>query len=155
MSGASELDQVADARRRLATHARFPVSYWVLQGVALVLLAGVPLWTTWLSPAAGPYASWAIAALGITSAVHSWIRRRHSGVYLPKRISAYPSARPIRLLGIMVTLAGLVSIFALVASGQRGIALLVLPVVALALFVIQVKTRTAMIRDLEAGRVRP
>ncbi|MEU5845277.1 hypothetical protein [Saccharopolyspora shandongensis] len=155
MSGTPELDQVADARRRLAAHAQFPVTFWVLYGVALVLLAGVPIWMTWLSPADGPYVSWVIAALGIASAAYSWNRRRRSGVYLVKRISAYPSARLIWLAGIAVTLVGFFGIYALVDHGQRGIAFLVLPAVALAVFVTQVKTRSAMCRDIEAGQVRP
>lgn len=155
MSGSPELDQVADARRKVAAHAPFPVAYWVFYGVALVLLAGVPIWMTWLSSAYDPYVTWVIAALGIASAAYSWIRRRRSGVYLPKRISAYPSARPIWLAGIAVTVVGLLGIYALVDYEQRGIAFLALAVVALAVFLIQVKIRSAMRRDIEAGRVRP
>lgn len=155
MAGMSELDQVAEARRRLAAHAQFSVTYWTLYGVALVLLAGLPIWMTWLNPADRSYVSWVIAALGIASAIYSWIRRRRSGVYLRKRIGAYPSAWPIWLTGIAVTLVGFFGMHALVDNGERGIAFLVLPVVAIAVFVIQVKIRSAMVRDIEAGRVRP
>ncbi|AXB45369.1 hypothetical protein [Amycolatopsis albispora] len=154
MPDRSELDQVAEARRRIAAHARFPVAYWVFYGVVLVLLAGLPIWMTWLRPADSTYVTWAIAAIGIGSAIYSWARRRRSGVHLAKRISAYPSARPSWLVGIGVTLAGFAGIYALVEHGQRGLAFLVLPVVALVVFVAQVKTRSAMYRDIEAGRVR-
>ncbi|PSK95705.1 hypothetical protein CLV63_114138 [Murinocardiopsis flavida] len=154
MTGKPELDQVADARSRLASHAPFPVTYWVLYGAVLVFLAGLPIWSTWLSPVGGSYVPWGIAAIGIASAAYSWARRRRSGVYLPKRISAYPGARPIRLVSLAVTLAGLAGIFALVEYGQREAALLVLPVVAAAIFVTQFMTRSAMRRDIEAGRVR-
>ncbi|GAB3572295.1 hypothetical protein GCM10027445_29320 [Amycolatopsis endophytica] len=153
MSDTPELDQVADARRRLAVHAQFPVAYWVFFGVGLVVLAGLPIWTTWLGDS--PYVPWALAALAIASAVYSCSRRRRSGVHLRKRISAYPSAWPIWLTSVSVATVGFFGIYALVHAGQRGIALAVLPLVAIAVFVSEVKTRSAMRRDIEAGRVRP
>lgn len=155
MSDTPELDQVADARRRVAAHAQFPVAFWVVYGVVLVALIGLPIWMSWLSPAGGPSVSWALLAVGLAAAAYSWGRRRRSGVYLPKRVGAYPSARPIWLLGLGVTLIGFFSVDALVDAGQRGLAILVLPVAALAVFVVQLKTRSAMFRDIEAGRVRP
>ncbi|ALE72492.1 hypothetical protein AD006_11680 [Pseudonocardia sp. EC080610-09] len=154
MSDTPELDQVADARRRIAAHAGFPVAYWVLLGVALVFIAGLPIWSNLLNldPA---YTSWALAAIGITSAVYSVLRRRRSGVHLPKRIGAYPSARPSWMIGLAIALAGFIVINLLVREEQQTIALLVLPVVAVGVFVAQVRTRSAMRRDIEAGRVRP
>lgn len=155
MSGMSELEQVADARRRVAAHARFPVTYWVVYGIVLVLLAGLPIWQSWLGLDASPVVPWVIAAVGVGSAVHSRIRRRRSGIYLRKPISAYPGARGIWLAGVAVTLVGLAGIDALVDHGQRGFALLALAGVAVAVFLIQVRTRSAMARDIEAGRVLP
>ncbi|MFR9731016.1 hypothetical protein ACL03H_17465 [Saccharopolyspora sp. MS10] len=155
MSNTPELDQVADARRRIADHARFPAAYWVLYGAALVVFAGVPIWLSWFTAPTTPYLSWVIAALGIGSALYSWYRRRRSGVYLPKRISAYPSARPIWLAGHGVTLAGFAGIWALVRQDQHPYAFAVLAVVVVVVFVAQIKTRSAMVRDIEAGRAQP
>jgi len=149
------LDQVADARRRLAAHARFPVAYWVLFGVFLVLVAGLPIWTSWSDIGNGALITWALAVAAIASVGYSWVRRQRSGVQLRRRITAYPSARPIWLAGLAVTAAGFFGIDALVHTGQRGIAFVVLPVVAVAVFASQVMTRSAMRRDIEAGRVRP
>lgn len=154
MSGTPELDQVAAARRQLATHAQYPAAYWVIYGVVLVLLAGLPIWNTWLSPGSGPYISSALTVVAAGSAIYASVRRRRTGVHLRKRITAYPGAWPIWLVGIAVTIAGLVGMQALVSGGQREIALLVLPVVALAVFLIQLKTRSAMRRDIEEGRVK-
>lgn len=155
MSDAPELDQAAAARRQLAAHTQFSTTYWVFSGVFLVLVAGLPIWTTWLNPSGGRYITWVIAAVGIAAAVHSAGRRRSSGVYLPKRISNYPGARRVWLVGLAVTLAGFFTISALMHSGQRGIALLVLPVVAVLVLATQIKIRSTMRRDVEAGRVRP
>ena len=82
MSDTPELDQVADARRQIAEHARFSVTYWVLYGVLLVFLAGIPIWRPWTEAAGLPSVSWGIAAVGIGAAVCAWIRRRRSGVHL-------------------------------------------------------------------------
>ncbi|KID30514.1 hypothetical protein HQ32_02015 [Prauserella sp. Am3] len=155
MSEVPELDQVADARRRLAAHARLPLGYWVFYGVALVALAGLPLWTSWLGAADHPLVSWGVAALGIASAGYAWNRRRRTGVHLPKRVGAYPSARPWWLAGLALTLAGFGAIFTLVAQDLRPVAYGVLPVVAIAVFALQLKTRSAMEHDLQEGRVRP
>ncbi|MDA3644976.1 hypothetical protein LZ318_03655 [Saccharopolyspora indica] len=154
MTGTPELDQVAAARRQLATHAQYPAAYWVIYGAVLVLLAGLPIWNTWLRLGNGPYITSALAVLAVGAATYESVRRRRSGVHLRKRITAYPSARPIWLAGIAITLLGLFGIQALVSSGQREIALLVLPVVALAVLLVQLKTRSAMRRDIEEGRVR-
>lgn len=154
MSDTPELDQVADARRRIAEHAHFPVAYWVLIGVVVVLATGLPIWIS-LLPTGRPYIQWGLAAIVLASAVYSWVRRRRSGVHLPKRVGSYPSAQPFWLAGIAVAFAGFFVINFMVAREQLGGALLVLPVVALALFGIQFKLRSAMARDIEEGRVRP
>ncbi|MEU6131820.1 hypothetical protein ABZ805_21815 [Saccharopolyspora sp. NPDC047091] len=150
-----QLDQVADARRRLAGHAGFPTAYWVIFGVALVAMAGLPIWMDLLGADYNAYVSWGLAAIALGSAAFSVARRRRSGVYLPKRIGSYPGARPIWLAALAITVVGFGVIAALVRFEQQGIALLVLPVVAIAVFVAQVKTRAAMRRDIEEGRVRP
>lgn len=155
MSDTPELDQVADARRRIAVHAEFPVAYWAIYGVALVFMAGFPIWSSWLTRAELPYLSWVLTAVCIASAIYTVLRRHRSGVHLPKRIGAYPGARPIWLVGLAIALAGFVGIHQLVNREHEGLALCVLPVVAVAVFVTQVKTRSAMRRDIETGRVRP
>ncbi|MBK1785226.1 hypothetical protein [Prauserella cavernicola] len=155
MSGMSELDQVADARRKVASHAQFPTGYWVFFGVALVFMAGVPIWMSWVNSAGSTYLGWSLGAIALGSAVYSVIKRRRSGVHLPKWAGAYPSARPIWLASIVITLAGFVGINVLVNNDQRNIALMVLPVVAIAVFFTHLKIRSAMRRDIEAGRVRP
>lgn len=155
MTDKSELDQVTDVRRKIADHAEFPVAYWVLYGFALVLLAGVPIWMSWLDAVGNPFLPWAIAAVGIASAAYAVIRRSRSGVHLPQWIGAYPSARPIWLISLAISLIGLLGIYLLVNVGQPVIALLALAVVAPAVFITQFKTRSAMRRDLESGRVQP
>ncbi|WP_243789076.1 hypothetical protein [Saccharopolyspora gloriosae] len=153
MSDTPELDQVADARRRIAAHTRFPVAYWTLAGVVLVLAAGLPIWI-FLLPTGRSYLEWGLVALVLASAVYSWTRRRRSGVYLAKRVGSYPSARPFWLGGLAVALVGFFVINFWVAREQIGSALLVLPVVGLAVFGLQIKLRSAMMRDIEQGRVR-
>ncbi|GAA4864965.1 hypothetical protein [Saccharopolyspora cebuensis] len=155
MSEKSELDQVADARRRLAAHAEFSTSYWVVNGVLLALVAGLPIWFSWLDGGGSQYLQWGLVAVVLASAVHSWSRRRRSGVYLPKRIYSYPSARLIWLAGIAIAVIGFGSLFALVENGQRQVAFVVYPVLAIAVLVIQIKTRSAMRRDIESGKVKP
>ncbi|MCX2730846.1 hypothetical protein OOZ19_11400 [Saccharopolyspora sp. NFXS83] len=154
MSDTPELDQVADARRRIAAHARFPVVYWVLSGVALVIASGLPIWFS-LLPGGRSYIEWALVAIVFASAIYSWSRRRRSGVYLPKRIGSYPGALPFWLASIVIMIIGFAGINVLVNNEQLGIAFLVLPVVAIAVFGIQIKIRSAMVRDIEEGRVRP
>ncbi|TQM15801.1 hypothetical protein [Pseudonocardia kunmingensis] len=153
MSGTPELDRVADARRKLAAHAGFPRSYWVVYGLVLVLSAGLPVWVSYLPSDGWVYVSWAIAVLGVGSAVYAMVRRRRSGVYLSRRISAYPTAHRIWLAGLVVTFGGFVGIQQLVEHGHRDIALYVLAPLAVVVFVAQVATRSAMRADIEAGRV--
>lgn len=153
MSGAHPLDQVADARRSLAAHAEFPRSYWTIYGIVLVLAAGIPIWMSYLPSDDWAYLSWALAAVGIGSAVYSVVRRRRSGVYLPRRIRSYPTAHKIWLAGIALTIGGFLGIHHLVEHAQRDIALYMLAPVAVAVFIAQVATRSAMRADIEAGRV--
>jgi hypothetical protein len=155
MTPTPELDQVAAARRRMAAHVDFPRTYWVLYGIVLVLLAGVPVWTTVLPTGAIPYLLWAIAAVGLASAVYVRLRRRRTGVYPARRISAYPSAVRLWALGLVLTVVGFFGLQALVDHGLRGVAIGLVPVVAAAVFAVQWATRRAMRRDVEAGRVVP
>ena len=155
MSGTPELDRVADARRKLAAHAGFPRSYWVVYGLVLVLSAGLPVWVSYLPSADWVYVSGAIAVLGVGSAVYVMVRRRRSCVYLPRRISSYPKAYKIWLCGIVVTFGGFLGIQQLVEHGHRDIALYVLAPIAVVVFIAQVATRSAMRADIEAGRVTP
>ena len=155
MSGTPELDRVADARRKLAAHAGFPRSYWVVYGLVLVLSAGLPVWVSYLPSADWVYVSGAIAVLGVGSAVYVMVRRRRSGVYLPRRISSYPKAYKIWLCGIVVTFGGFLGIQQLVEHGHRDIALYVLAPIAVVVFIAQVATRSAMRADIEAGWVTP
>lgn len=155
MSDTPELDQVAEARRRLAAHAGFPRAYWVVYGIALVLFAGIPVWMSYLPSDDWTYVSWVAAVVGVGSAVYSVVRRRRSGVYLPRRISSYPKAYRIWLAGIVLTAAGFFGIYQLVGHGHRDIALYVLAPLAVVVFIAQVATRSAMRADIEAGRVGP
>lgn len=154
-SGTPELDQVADARRRIAAHAVFPTTYWALHGVVLVAIAGIPIWLSFLGATGSSWVPWAMLAVAVAAAVHSRIRRRRTGVYLPKRISSYPSAMPYWVASLVATAVGFGGLHSLVDSGRRGTALLVLPVVAVVVFTAQYLTRSAMRRDVEEGRVRP
>ncbi|TCK21147.1 hypothetical protein [Pseudonocardia endophytica] len=152
MSNPSELDQVAEARRRIAAHAQFPRVYWVLYVPVLVLITGMPLWMSYL-PGSWTYLSWALAAVALASAAYSVTRRRRSGVQLARGIGAYPSARKYWLAGIVVAIGGYVALHQLVGSGHRGIGLALLVPIAVVVFVTQVATRSAMRADIEAGRV--
>jgi hypothetical protein len=153
MSGTPELDQVAAARRRLAAHAQFSRSYWVVYGFVLVLFAGMPVWLSYLPPDGWMYLQWAAAVVAVGSAAYAVIRRRRSGVYLPRRISAYPKAYKVWLAGLVITVGGFFVIHQLVEHSHRDIALYVLAPVAVAVFIAQVATRSAMRADIEAGRV--
>jgi hypothetical protein len=148
-----ELDQVADARRSLAAHAGYPHTYWAIYGLVLVLVAGLPIWMSYLPSADWGYLSWALALMGIGSAVFSALRRRRSGVYLSRRIRSYPKAYKIWLAGIVVTIGGFVGINRLVEDGHRDVALYLLAPVAVVVFITQVATRSAMRADIEAGRI--
>jgi hypothetical protein len=153
MAGTPELDQVAEARRRIAAHAQYPRSYWLVVGVALVFIEGLPVWMSYLPGADPAYLSWALAALALGLAVYSRLRRHRSGVYLPRRITAYPKAFRIWLTGLVVAIGGFVVLDQLVDHGHRDIALYVLGPVAAAVFVAQFATHSAMRADIEAGRV--
>ncbi|MEV7548700.1 hypothetical protein AB0N89_03650 [Amycolatopsis sp. NPDC089917] len=152
MSDTPELDQVADARRKLAAYAGFSRTYWTLYGIALVLMAGIPIWMSFL-PETAAGLQWVLLAIGLASAAYSIGRRRRTGVQLPRRISAYPSARRVWLVVLAITIASVAGIYALVGSGQRVIALLILIPVAAVIFAGQVLTRAKMRDDIVAGRV--
>lgn len=154
MPDTPELDQVTEARRALSAHAGFPRTYWALYGVALVLMAGIPIWPS-LLPAGAPYVSWVLVAIGLAAAADSVLRRRRTGVQLPRRIGAYPGARLTWLAVMAVSVAGLLGIYALVGAGQLGAALVVLAVVAVVTFLGQVRVRDRMRADIAAGRVAP
>jgi hypothetical protein len=153
VSGTPELDQVADARRSLAAHAGFPRSYWAVYGLVLMLAAGMPIWMSYLPSDDWGYLSWVLAVAGVGSAVYSVVRRRRSGVYLPSRISSYPTAYKIWLAGIVVTIGGFLGIHQLVEHAHRDIALYLLAPVAVVVFIAAVATRSAMRADIEAGRI--
>ena len=154
MSGTPELDQVAEARRRLSVHAELPRTYWALYGIALVLIAGIPIWASYL-PGGLPGVQWALLVVALAAAAHAVIGRRRSGVHLPRRIGAYPGARRLWLAVLVATVAGLVGIQLLVANGLRPAALVLLVVVAVAVFLGQVRIRARMRDDIAAGRVTP
>lgn len=152
MSDTPELDQVAEARRKLASYAEFSRTYWALYGIALVLIAGIPIWVSFLPESAGGV-QWVLLAIGLGSAAYSLVQRRRTGVQLPRRIGAYPSARKVWLVVIAVTLASVAGIYALVGNGQRVIAAVILIPVAAVIFAGQVLTRARMRDDIAAGRV--
>lgn len=154
MPDTPELHQVADARRALSAHAGFPRTYWALYGVALVLMAGIPIWLS-LVPSGVPYVSWLLLAIGLAAAADSVLRRRRTGIQLPRRIGAYPSARLTWLAVMALSVAGLVGIYALVGAGQRTAALVVLAAVAVMTFLGQIRVRARMRDDIAAGRVAP
>ncbi|MEQ3554152.1 hypothetical protein WIS52_27105 [Pseudonocardia nematodicida] len=154
MSDTPELARVAAARRALSEHAGFPTSYWVVTGAALVLMAGIPIWASFL-PGGLPGVQWAL--LGVAAAAAAWavLRRRRSGVALPRSVRAYPGARRVRPLVFLVTLAGLASIHLLVGNGQRVVALVVLVPVAVLIVLGNMWVRARMRDDIAAGRVTP
>ena len=154
MSGSPELDQVLEARRKLAAHAGFSRTYWVLQGCVLVLLAGLPIWLSYL-PGAAPGAQWVLVAIAVAAAAHSVLRRRRSGVQLPRRSTAYPSAWRLRYAMLAVSVAGLGLIHVLVVGGHRTAALVVLLPVAAVIFAGQLRIRAKMRDDIAAGRIAP
>lgn len=152
MSDTPELEQVADARRKLATYAEFSRTYWALYGVALVLMAGIPIWVSFL-PESVSGVQWVLLAVGLASAAYSLVRRQRTGVQLPRRISAYPSARRVWFVVLATTLASIAGLYALVGNGQRVIAAVVLIPVAAIIFAGQFLTRAKMRDDIAAGRV--
>ncbi|MBW0102646.1 hypothetical protein [Pseudonocardia sp. KRD291] len=152
MSDTPELDQVVDARRKLSAYAGFPRTYWVLYGVALVLMAGLPIWSSFL-PGQAFNLQWVLLAICLAAAAYSVLQRRRSGVHLPRQISAYPSAQRPRYTVLAVTLASVFIIYALVGNGHRTVALIVLIPVAAVIFAGQLWTRARMRDDIAAGRV--
>ncbi len=154
MSHNPELDQVADARRKLAAHADLPAAYWVFFALASVLIAGLPIWSA-LLPGSGPYFQWAIFGLVVAATAYSVIQRRRSGVYLPRRITSYPGARLMWIAALAVTGIGFLGINALVDNGLIGFALAALVPVAALVLAGQMLVRSAMRRSIEDGRVTP
>lgn len=152
MSDTPELDQVADARRKLSTYAEFSPTYWALSGVALVMIAGIPIWTSFL-PVLQSGIQWVLVAVAVAAAAHSMIQRRRSGVQLPRRIGAYPSARKVRFAVLAVTIASLGGIYLLVDNGHRLAAFVALVPAAAVILVGQIWTRARMRDDIAAGRV--
>ncbi|WP_435109599.1 hypothetical protein [Nocardiopsis synnemataformans] len=154
MSSNPELDQVADARRKLAAHADLPAAYWVFFTLASVLIAGLPIWSS-LLPGSGPYLQWAIFGVVLAATAYAVIQRRRSGVYLPRRITSYPGARLTWIAALAVTGVGFLGIQALVDNGLTGFALAALVPVAVIVLVGQMLVRSAMRRSIEDGRVTP
>ncbi|PRY00841.1 hypothetical protein [Allonocardiopsis opalescens] len=154
MADTPELDQVAEMRRKIAAHAELPRAYWVVFAAVCVLIAGIPIWSSFL-PGADAYLRWGLLAVALGSAAYAVVRRRRSGVYLPRRVFAYPSARGLWVAVMAGTAAGFVGVYILVDLGQLGIALAALVPVAVLASVGQIRIRTVMRRDLEAGRVNP
>ncbi|WP_017543210.1 hypothetical protein [Nocardiopsis prasina] len=147
------LDQAAEARRRLAAHTAPPASFWVVQAVGCTLVAGLPIWMPLLSIDAR-YLQWILVVVALAAAGLSWVRRRRTGVTLPRWASAYPSARRPRVVVMIVTVLGLIAIHTLVGRGQEGLALAVLGPVALASLGGYLWVHASMRRDIEDGRVR-
>lgn len=154
MASTPELDQVAEARRKLAAHADLPAAYWVFFTAASVLIAGLPVWTS-LLPGSGLYFQWAVLGVVLVATAHAVVRRRRSGVYLPRRITSYPGARLLWIAALAVTAIGYLGIHALVDSGLTGFALAALVPVAAVMLAGQMLVRSAMRRSIEDGRVTP
>lgn len=155
MADTPELDQVAEARRKLATHASMPKAYWAVYTVAVVLIAGIPLWLSFLPAVDGSYVQWVLVAVALAAAAYAVFQRRRSGVYLPRRTSAYPSARLPHIIVLIVTAVGVFGIYALVSNGHPALALAALIPVAVASLIGNLRIRAAMRRDIENGRVSP
>lgn len=154
MSDTPELDQVADARRKLATYAGFSRTYWALCAVAFVLMAGIPIWMSFL-PWSSSGIQWVLLAVGLASAAYSVIRRRRSGVALPRRIGAYPGARPVWVAVLALTVVSFGGIYVLVDNGHRVAALVILLPVAALILAGHIRIRAKMRDDIAAGRVAP
>ncbi|MGW0894043.1 hypothetical protein [Saccharopolyspora sp. NPDC002578] len=153
MSDSPELDQVAEMRRKLAAHAQYPLLYWALLGVVVMLVSGLPIWSAWL-PDGGYYLQWAMAAIALGSALYARRRRSRTGVHLPKRSGSYPSAWPFWVISLVILAVGFAVVTVLVRHDQLVIALLVLPILAVGVVATEFKTRAMMARDIEEGRVR-
>lgn len=154
MADTPELDQVADARRKLAAHAGYPTAYWVLFAVALVAIVGLPIWMSYLPEGVGWF-QWGLVAVCWASVAYAVLRRRSSGVYLPKRVTSYPGARMTWLAVLAFTVVGYFGIDWLVDHDRRGIALAALVPFAAVVLLGQLRIQSSMRRDIEAGRVTP
>ncbi|MGC7097379.1 hypothetical protein ACPZ19_22110 [Amycolatopsis lurida] len=157
MPGSAELDQVADARRKLATHALATVAelsrtYSMLGVGALVLLLGVPIWKSFL-PGVFAGAAWVMLAVALFFMVYPRIQERRHGVRLPHRMNAYPSARKAQYAFLAIFVVSFGAIDLLVGFGHLVVASVLLIPVAVALFVCEMVARTKMREDIEAGRV--
>ncbi|GAB2487669.1 hypothetical protein [Nocardiopsis aegyptia] len=154
MADHPDLEQVAEARRRLAAHTELPLAYWILFAAASVLIAGLPIWTS-LLPGSGHYLQWALVGVVLVSVVYAVVQRRRSGVYLPRRVTSYPGARLLWISTLAATGAGYLGISALVDRGLTGLALAALVPVAAVMLVGHVLTRSAMRRSIQDGRATP
>ncbi|WDZ93054.1 hypothetical protein [Nocardiopsis sp. HUAS JQ3] len=154
MNSNPELDQVADARRRLADHTDPPTAFWVFLAAASVLIAGLPIWSA-LLPGSGPYFQWAILGVVVIATVYSVIQRRRSGVYMPRYVFSYPGARLMWIAALAITGVGYIGITLLVDQGMTGFALAALVPVAALVLAGQMLVRSAMRRSIENGRATP
>lgn len=154
MSQSPELDQVVEVRRRLAEHTLLPRWYWAMTTVFVVVLAGLPVWESYLSPQALNYAVWVPALLAVILMVAERVRRSRSGVHLPRGMGAYPSVWRVWVPLMALTAVAYLGIMVLVNHDQRGVALALVPVVAVLTLAGTLLVRRSMRADIEAGRVR-
>ncbi|ADH70572.1 MULTISPECIES: hypothetical protein [Nocardiopsis] len=153
MASNPELDQVADARRKLAAHTDLPAAYWVFLAAAGVLIAGLPIWSAVL-PGSGPYFQWAVLGVVLVATAYSVVQRRRSGVYMPRYITSYPGARLMWIAALAVAGVGYIGINLLVDQGMIGFALAALVPVAALVLAGQMLVRSAVRRSIENGRVK-
>ncbi|NKY99407.1 hypothetical protein [Nocardiopsis alborubida] len=154
MDSNTALDQVADARRKLAAHTDLPAAYWVFFALASVLIAGLPIWSS-LLPGSGLYFQWGVFGVVLVATAYAVVQRRRSGVYLPRHITSYPGARLMWIAALVVTGAGYLGINVLVERDLIGFALAALVPVAVVVLAGQMLVRSAMRRSVEDGRVTP
>ncbi|WP_224386632.1 hypothetical protein [Pseudonocardia sp. ICBG1293] len=152
MSHNPELDQVTEMRRKLATHALFPLSYWIVYSVLLVVIMSIPVWVSAL-PSVTPYLTLGLLVVALGSAMYSIRTRRRSGVALPRRITAYPGARRLHAGVLALTVVGVIAGYALVGADRPGIAMAVLVPLAALVLAGQYRIRQKMAEDIATGRV--
>ena len=154
MPGSSELDQVADARRKLAMAAVPELSRTdsVLEGIAVLLYVGVPVWKSFLPGISTGAAAWTVLAAGLLLVAHAQIQQRRHRVRLPNGIKAYPSARKALYAFVAIFSVSFSGFDLLIESGHRVIAVVLLIPVAMALFVCDMLVRTKKREDIAAGR---